>query len=432
MKIFNFYLKHRKLSILRSRLLIILKRYGLTGNKIQKCIQAFNNIAASYNVQVTLPITANVLKKNTKKINDIDRSNIELAIHGYNHIDYSQLSYDQQLDHFDSAIDIFTNSNIDFNGFRCPYLRYNDDTFKALVKHHFVWDSSHVIYWDVLNGYENNANGQSIYEKVLNQYDVKSSDLFISLPQINNDLIEIPVSLPDDDLLIDRMGIQDSKTLSQIWHEILRQTHDRGELFTIQLHPERYFIFEKPLEELIKTAQSSTPKTWITSLSQIADWWKEKENNSTTIRKTGDDRFEIQINQAAERAVLLLKQENSRDPKFYKNYGIVDKSIFTVETSKKPIIGIANDSSPLLTNYLKNEGFIFEISENRDDYAIYLNQFNTFKEEDQIKVLALIEEDLSPLVRFWRWPGGYVSAMAITGDIDGIKFFDFVSRFLSR
>ena len=56
--------------------------------------------------------------------------------------------------------------------------------------------------------------------------------------------------------------------------------------------------------------------------------------------------------------------------------------------------------------------------------------FANFKDGNELKVLRRIDRSHFPLIRFWRWPEGYRSALAITGEIDGITAGDFIKNVL--
>ena len=77
-----------------------------------------------------------------------------------------------------------------------------------------------------------------LYQNTLNDYDYKCPGNTISLPRFIGNTLEIPASLPDDDLLFDRLGIRDDNLLAQTRGKILKQTHSRGELFTLQIPKE--------------------------------------------------------------------------------------------------------------------------------------------------------------------------------------------------
>ena len=67
---------------------------------------------------------------------------------------------------------------------------------------------------------------------------------------------------------------------------------------------------------------------------------------------------------------------------------------------------------------------------NKDDFAVYLDNYSTFNSDLETELLAIINSAPCPLVRFWRWPNKAKSAFAISGDVDSITIFDFFRRFL--
>jgi hypothetical protein len=72
-------------------------------------------------------------------------------------------------------------------------------------------------------------------------------------------------------------------------------------------------------------------------------------------------------------------------------------------------------------------GFFVEAGR-RHGQALYLEGFDSFQEQDKRRVLALLDACPGPLVRFGRWPDGAWSALAVTGDIDAITWWDFIWR----
>jgi len=84
-----------------------------------------------------------------------------------------------------------------------------------------------------------------------------------------------------------------------------------------------------------------------------------------------------------------------------------------------------------LFSFVRQQGYIVEISEQDHHYAYYLNQTD-FTAEDQRLLLAHIERTDRPLVRLGRWPNGARSALAITGDIDALTLWDYGLRFFGR
>jgi peptidoglycan/xylan/chitin deacetylase (PgdA/CDA1 family) len=389
------------------------------------------DLLRKYNIRATFPITADLLVKNDHMINCLIDDHVEFAVHGYNHIDYSQLSHTQQMAHFDRAVRIFKRSFIKFSGFRCPYLRYNTDTLGALSKLPFKWDSSQAIYWDVLSRYNFNQRSFNHFDKVLSQYDVKMAENCVSLPKIEQNLVEIPVSLPDDDLLISRLKIRNPHLLKKILKDMLRLTFMRGELFTILIHPERIRYYEGSIDHLLQKALTKKPKVWLTSMKQIAEWWQEKRRFTIDIHPLGNHKYQVRA-KCLDRATLLCKESKYKRGSFYKGYEVIKERSFIVESFRIPMVGISANSSSKLQDLLINEGIPFERSFERHKYAVFVSDEDYSCEKDERKVLKKIERSTMPLVRFWRWPDEYRSALALTGDIDAFTVFDFFPRLFNH
>ena len=103
---------------------------------------------------------------------------------------------------------------------------------------------------------------------------------------------------------------------------------------------------------------------------------------------------------------------------------------FTLESSRLPIVGVPQNCPPRLIAFLKNEGFLCERGHSAANYAVFLHDFENYKDGNELKVLRRIDRSHFPLIRFWRWPEGFRSALAITGEIDGITAGDFIKNVL--
>ena len=101
---------------------------------------------------------------------------------------------------------------IPFSGFRCPYLRCNAQILDAIEKCNFLWNSSTGVLWDVVDK-ESFAEWPN-YQKALNFYRLKDTNE-ISLPRLHSNVVQIPVSLPDDDMLSDRLTT--NAAFNEIW-----------------------------------------------------------------------------------------------------------------------------------------------------------------------------------------------------------------------
>jgi peptidoglycan/xylan/chitin deacetylase (PgdA/CDA1 family) len=385
-------------------------------------------ILSSHGIGPTFPISGKVLNDHLDVVRKYYRMGVEFAVHGYHHIDYSNLTYDDSLRDLGEAVRLFKENNIFSSGCRFPYLKYGKECMAALKELSFKWDSSHTILWEVMEESKVNSKKSLNYRNMLDQYNYKPSSRYLSLPKYYDGLLEIPVSLPDDDLL-ERLGIKDNKAVGEIWGGILQQTHSRGEMFTLQLHPERILVFKEALKSMIQSAKESYPRVWISSLGNIYAWWKEKEGFTITLKNEGNSEYQVEA-KCSPRATLLVRSKYLAGSEFYSGYSVMKKQRFSIRSNKVPIVGIPKDSSRELVSFLKNEGFIFEMSEEKERYSVYLNNAEDFLEKDEVKTLETIHSSDLPLIRFWRWPGECKSALSITGDIDALSSADFLLRIL--
>lgn len=426
MRFLNLGTTHRNFLMLAQRSVSILDRYGLSANKMESNVSHYLRIMQQHGITPTFSIPAKVLDRHAEIVQSFQDSGVEFAVHGYKHIDFTRLSRGEILEHMEKAVKVFQRNNIQFSGFRFPYLKWNPKCIEALGNCSFEWDSSHTILWDVVDTILLSERDIRNYQHMLDQYHCTSSSNCVSLPKLRNNVLEIPVSLPDDDLL-ERLGLTNSEAVEGVWSEILSQTHARGELFTLQLHPERIRLYQDALTSIIETAKRLSPSVWVSSLDDICEWWREKDAFSVEVNKTGDDEYEICVN-CSPRASFLVRSTYLGESKFYNGHELIKGKALRIKSQKRPIVGISKGSPQALLGFLKNEGFIFEMSEEREKYSVYIDGFPDFSEKDEIRALESIHSCRSPFVRLRRWPDGCESALCITGDIDALSSIDFFLR----
>jgi len=390
-------------------------------------LRVYLDILGGDAVTPTLPITSQILGRYPEVIEKLSRQNIEFAVHGHNHLDYTQLTRKEVMGEIRKAAGAFRTHSIQFSGFRFPYLKWDTNSLEIIRNSGlFKWDSSHTILWDVVDNALFDERDLRNYQLMLHQYNYKSSSNWLSLPKLRHNLTEIPVSLPDDDLL-ERLGLRNNKAVTEIWAAILRKTHTRGELFTLQLHPERILVLQDSLKSIIQTAKELQPGVWIASMSDICDWWTEKENFSIELENRGDSEYQVNVN-CSPKATVLVRSNHLSGDEFYNGHRIMSERSFSIKSRKKPVVGIPKNSPHELIHFLRNEGFIFETSEESDKYSVYLDSFDNFSEKDEKNALEIIHASDLPLIRLWRWPNGCKNCLSITGDIDCLTLYDFLDR----
>ena len=111
--------------------------------------------------------------------------------------------------------------------------------------------------------------------------------------------MRIPYCLPDDEAFVDRFQTSAAR-MTEIWSKILQDTYARGELFTLQLHPERIDFFREALRSLLRDARSRERGVWIATLDEIARWGGMSDvERETIISALGERRKNLDVPEIA-------------------------------------------------------------------------------------------------------------------------------------
>ncbi len=429
----GFLSKSRGLRNLISRIFTVAGRFGISSKKFERRLKKYYEIIRKVGCVPTFAITAVVLARHPGYIKELSRQGVEFAVHGYVHIDYGVLAVEEKGNHFKKAVNIFNRCQIPFVGFRAPFLRTNEDTTPILSELGFKYHSSRVLYWPIIDINEFSRYARNNLNRLLEFCAPLDSEKYFSLPKKENGLLEIPVTLPDDEMIIERLGITDEKKIAEIWLEILRKIYASGELFILSLHPERIEYCETGLQEILRKAKELNPPVWVATLKEIAEWWQEKDKFIFNIQPQGDDRYRVKA-ECSERATVLVKNMKVHVPadQWFDDYKCVTARDFILESPKRPVIGFKADSSTAAIKFLQGEGYIVDLNTKPEDCGIYLENLKQFGEADEKALLRQIEQSDASLLRYWRWPNQARSALSVSGDIDSMTIVDFVLRVLEN
>jgi len=238
------------------RILTLIKRYGLSKKRMFNNLELLIDILHEYDAKATLPITATTLLHNPEILEVLDKR-IELAMHGYKHIDHTQLSYNELLRQLNNGLKIFKKYKVKVYGFRAPYLKVNDTVTKVISCIGLKYDSSYPIFFDVL---PNDLRNAKCLKKLITLYNnVYNDGIKYNAPtvfKLRNGIIEIPVTLPDDEILVDRLSLNPTD-VAKYWVRILDviSKFERG-VFVLQIHPERICFLECSLRKVLEEAIS--------------------------------------------------------------------------------------------------------------------------------------------------------------------------------
>ena len=410
----------------------ITNRYGLTPAKMDQALHLFAQILSRFDCGASFPITAVAVKRNRDTIAKYLDQNIEFAVHGYTHIDYSQLAPEEQLAHLRRAREAFAAAGVKAVGFRSPYLYRETHLHAAIEAAGFSYTSNQPVMWDVLDAEDFALSTHAAYKRAIAFYDPWPASERPSLPRLCSQVVEIPVSLPDDEILLDRLGGETNGLVEKAWQRILSETCRLGELFTIQLHPERIALCADGFSAVLAEARTLTPSVWFARLDEIAAWWRARAGATVEITDADDGEIHLVVAGPSSTTVLAraVKVDAPTIP-WADGYWQVKATTFTGHAPRRPFIGVSPRASPALVSFLRQQGYIVETSEESHRYSHYFDQ-TEFTTEHERPLLAQIEGTDRPLVRLGRWPNGARSALAITGDIDALTLWDYGLRLFGR
>lgn len=401
-------------------------RYGLTTGKMNTAMTRFAHLLSSFNCGATFPLTAAALSRHRWDLDTYRALNIEFAVHGLWHIDHSRLALEQQLAQLDQARHLFAERGIARPGFRGPYLRWSDDTLAAIRQLGFAYDSSQSLAWPVVQERET-----ATYRHVLRFYRARPAADYPALPREEDGLLRLPYSLPDDEALVDRLALPQA-VMAEVWTAILTETHRRGELFVLGLHPERIAHCEMGLAATLRAARDLTPGVWIARLDEIATWWTTRAQTVVTCTTGQEQKLRVRVSGPPGLTVLARGVDVSTATETWDGmYRRVGADDFEMTVERRPFIGVSARSSPRLISFLRQQGYIVEWADDHLTHVIVLDA-PEFAPEDERPLLSHIEEGAFPLVRLGRWPAGQRSALAITGDIDALTLLDYGLRLFGR
>ena len=347
-------------------------------------------------------------------------------MHGYQHVDLKAYPVNEGCKQLVKAAEVFKNYGINVHGFRCPYLGFTEELLDMLPKGLFAYSSNKAIQWNVLNG---NSDGpiNLTFDTLRNIYAAESSLNSINVPWSRPNMLEIPVSTPDDMELFDGLELTPAE-VAHTWCQILTKTHLRGELFNLIFHPELAVLCEQPFFEVLNCAKSMQPQIWVARLCDISEWWFEKASFRVEITENSTC---LQFDFACSlRATILVKGIDLHDfgSDWDGSYQRLLSRTLEVPAFPRPFIGLSPKAPQKVTAFLMEQGYLLDMTEQAPDCSIYLDEIILASISGEVQLIDYIEACAGPLVRYWRWPNGAKSALSITGDLDALSFLDYLTR----
>ncbi len=425
------WLKRRSPQYVVLRLSNLLQRYGLTTAKARNRVIDCILLLRRYGCAPTFPTPGRVVERNPDFCHAIQQMGAELAVHGYDHIDFHRLSQAEVRWQFDRAIAAYQQAGVQVVGFRCPYLSYSDRLLDALPAGQLHYSSNTAVRWDEINS-NGHTKPTAIYTNLTEFYAGTSATEALSVPHtLPTSLIEIPVSLPDDMQIYDGLHAG-RKGLALAWLDILHQSYRRGEMFTLLFHPELYYLCALAFERLLIETRSVRPGIWVARLSDIAAWWHEKADFRVAMTHHAEQ-LELHFT-CSERATILARHlpltettQHWRDA-----YQQVLSHRVCVPAAPLPLLGVADDVPAATAAMLAEQGYLIQRGAAAAECATYIDADLVQRLATPVALIAYIEHLTTPLIRYWRWPSGYASVLSFSGDLDALSLMDYAARIVGK
>jgi hypothetical protein len=412
---------------------MLISRFDLSGRKMRRAIQGIAGLGRRFGYSPALIVPAIVLHRHRHILNDGSCQDLELAIHGYTHKNMRPLSLEAQVQEVRKARQIFDQLGVKARGFRAPYLSCNTYTERVVSYCGLAWNSDTAF---MANGILHSHMGRPrrlVGRAVQQLYMPDDAADRLLAPWILEKTVCIPILLPDDEILVDRLGIDQPDAVADIWLKMLQWVRARGGLFVLQLHPERFSICSKAMELLLEQTSIPGSGTWMAAMGQIADWWMTRDSFKFVISPADSGAFDVLVKGPPNATIVGLNLPSDLGKPFFGGYRQIKARQFRVTTDGKiPCVGIHPDAPTALAKFIHNAGFASEVSDVDKGYAMYFGSGQAFRPSDEIRVINQIESAGRPVLRCWPWPNGYKSAFATTHDLDSVTLTDFLYRLLGK
>jgi len=379
---------------------------------------------AAYDCAPTFPTPGVVVEGHPAYFRRLQACNVEFAVHSYYHIDLRACLPQEARQQLLRAARAFECNGLEVHGFRCPYLSWSTALLDTLPKGLFGYGSNRAVRWDVMT--DSISRRQALNYGIVDRlYLPEDANDKVCVPSLRTNMVEIPLCVPDDIQLYDALGLG-VDAIIKVWMRILKKTHQRGELYNQMFHPELVDIDEQVFPTILQEAKALTPRVWITRMRDISTWWYERNAFWVDMIPT---RTGLQLEfHCTPRATILSRGLALPGEAWADQYQLIHSSQVDLPDGVRPFIGVPATAPAWVHPFLKEQGYIVDASDKAEQCSIYLDPGYFDKLAGQVGLVELIEKSDAPLIRFWRWPAGCRSALCISGDLDALTLWDYMTR----
>ncbi len=440
MNLIAFSLRTKGLHNFLRRLWTVFTRFSFSERRSRRALHTITHTLQPFSAGPTFFIPAVVLNRHPRLIAEIARQGAEIGIHGYVHNDYRSLPEKQQYQQTEAAMAVFERVQIPYQGFRNPYLGWTAASRQIFATLGLTYESNDAVLHDVLELDQFSPLLRSGFEKSLALFQAIPCTTYTLRPHLEGKLVLIPTSLPDDEMLFDRLRITDPAEVGRIWSSVMQRVYDRGGIYTLNLHPERGILCKPALDFLLATARSQPLPVWVARLGEVAEWWRERSQFKMQLIPQEPGHWLVEAACSPRAAVIARHLEVVDHPTSPGAAGDVwvSSQRFTVRAPRRPCLAVCPQTPQEVLHFLQEAGYpaVQCPPEDAQEYALALELpegLGTTREQRIERCSALldqIEQLEAPFLRFGCWPDGHQAALSVTGDIDSVTIQDFFLRIL--
>lgn len=420
------------------RLWTVFARFGFSDARSRRTLLSILATVRHYGGSPTFFIPAVVLGRHPELIREIAFCGAEIGIHGYVHNDYRSLDNASQHQQTERAMSVFRDEQLPFQGFRNPYLGWTEDAVRSFATLGFGYDSNEAIVHDVVDLGRLTPTLRSGFEKSLSLFQAITPSEYALRPHFEGELVRIPTSIPDDEMLFDRLRMTDQAELGALWSEVMARVYALGGIYVLNLHPERGVLCKPALDRLLVFSQRQALPVWLTSLHEVEQWWRERRQFRLTLEPVAEATWHVQARHTSRGSILgrHLTVDGANTSPWYGDECIIEGDEFLVHGAACPCVALSPQTSADVEDFLLEQGYPIERADANDahSYALYfdlpegLGQTRSEQILRRSALVAEIEALDKPLLRFGVWPSRARATLSITGDIDSITIQDFFMR----
>lgn len=438
MNLVAYSMKTKGADAFARRLWTVFTRFGVSEGRTRRSLQSMVDALRPYRSTPTFFIPATVLARSPSLIRRLERVGAEVGIHGYVHNDYRALPKEQQVSQTREAVAVFNQAQVGFLGFRNPYLGWNEESLDVFRELGFLYDSNEAVIHDVIDVETLAPALADSFARSLELFQAIPCTAYNLRPHMEDGLLRIPTSIPDDEMLFDRLRITDSQRLGAVWSEVMRRVYDIGGIYVLNLHPERGALARGALDALLLFASQYALPVWMAPLREVAAWWQERASTSLRLMPTGDGHWQVEA-LGSPRATLLARnvavEGVATEPWPDGDMRALGRS-FSVSAAAYPGVTLSPRTPHEVETMLREQGYPTLRAEpaGAARYGAYvdlpdgLGRSRQERQQAASSLVRQIEQAEAPLVRVGLWPEGRRAALSITGDIDSVTIQDFFLR----